>query len=287
MKLDNIKDIMLSPCCNKTLYININKLYCTNCELEIKKINNSFIFTSNYNSNQNIEYKKGLKYLIKNNQLLYKLSLFILSPVHIISPKPEKIFENHIRNNEVILNIGSGNQIIHKDIINIDFNVYENVDIIADSICLPIKDCSVNGIISFASLEHISHSSQALSEFNRISKIGSYLYIYVPFLQPMHGSPSDYRRWNINGLIEDLNSINFKVIDFGIGAGPSSTLAWITAEYFAIIFSFGIHKIYKYISLPLMVLFSPIKWIDILLNRNSKSDILASAVWVVSEKIKV
>ena len=53
-----------------------------------------------------------------------------------------------------------------------------------------------------------------------VGLIGSYLYIYVPFLQPMHGSPSDYRRWNINGLIEDLNSINFKVIDFGIGAGP-------------------------------------------------------------------
>ena len=284
MKLDKIRNIMSSLCCNDKLLTNKAILYCEKCGGKIFKDNNSHIFRSEYEYINSLDHKKGLKYLLKKNQIIYKMSLYLLSPVYIVSPNLRKLFEKQIKNNDVILNIGSGNHVIHDDIINIDYNIYDNVDIVADTKCLPIKNNSVDCIISFASLEHIKESAKALSEFTRILKDDGRLFIYVPFLQPLHASPSDYRRWNINGLIEDLSIYKFTIIDYGIGAGPSSTVAWIISEYLAIILSFGQNIIYKYISMPLMVLCSPIKWFDIIINKYSNADVLASAVWIYAKK---
>jgi SAM-dependent methyltransferase len=78
---------------------------------------------------------------------------------------------------------------------------------------LPFIDECMGGTMLIFVLEHLENPQLALSEAYRVTKMGGYLLIATPFSFPVHGFPSDYRRWTLEGLKIEMNNAGFKVMD--------------------------------------------------------------------------
>src|SRR6185503_6464517 len=69
----------------------------------------------------------------------------------------KELFGNNIKD-KIVLNLGSGTNRIHPDIINVDLFAFKEVDVVADIRDMPFKDASVDGIICEDVLEHVAHT---------------------------------------------------------------------------------------------------------------------------------
>jgi hypothetical protein len=72
-------------------------------------------------------------------------------------------------------------------------------------------------------LEHVTDVHSTLQEIDRCLAINGEIYIDVPFLQPFHADPNDFRRFTLIGLRQIMHS--YAPIDSGVSVGPFSGLA--------------------------------------------------------------
>lgn len=77
---------------------------------------------------------------------------------------------------------------------------FSKLDIIGDTLKMPIKGESIDICLNFTSLEHYKDPVKAFKEFYRILKPGGQLFLYVPFVQVEHQIPHDYYRYTRYGL---------------------------------------------------------------------------------------
>jgi SAM-dependent methyltransferase len=255
------------------------------------------IIRTDININKNIdhaEFKKDngllgkVQNFLKKNGKLYYFLLNWFAPV-LVSDSYRKAIKRILKKyglEHIILNIGSGPIYIddRQDIINVDICKYDEVDVVADIINLPIEDEKIDLIINLATLEHIDKAEDALREMFRILKPGGEIFSYVPFIVPFHGAPQDFHRWTILG-IEKLFA-KFEILKIGIGAGPTSGMLWIFQEWLAILFSFGSKILHDIILMVLMVLTMPLKFIDMILVKFPNAEKIASGFYIVAEKKK-
>jgi len=66
----------------------------------------------------------------------------------------------------------------------------------------PFASAGFDTIFCNAVLEHVPDIHRVMSELTRILKPGGYLIVGMPFLQPYHQCPTDFRRYTREGLIE-------------------------------------------------------------------------------------
>jgi SAM-dependent methyltransferase len=74
---------------------------------------------------------------------------------------------------------------------------------------LPIADASYDGVLMINTLEHIYHARELVQESFRISRPGADVIIAVPFLFPVHPSPSDYWRFTEETLSRMLTDAGY------------------------------------------------------------------------------
>ena len=185
---------------------------------------------------------------------------------------------------KVVLNLGNGPTYIYRrtDIVNIDLFAFDEVDIVADVTDLPIEDDSVDFIINTALMEHVDDPPKVVREMARILKWGGEIFCYLPFIVPYHAAPHDFYRWTIPG-IQKLFA-EFQSVEIGLGAGPTSGMLWVFQEWLAILLSFGSQKLHDVIFMILMVLTSPIKLLDLLLEKFPCAEKMASGFYVIGKK---
>ena len=85
-------------------------------------------------------------------------------------------------------------------------------DFLSELPLLTVKDKSIDTIISFSVLEHVSKPFDTLKEFNRILKEHGKIIISVPQYWHLHEEPHDYLRFTKYILQEELNKAGFKII---------------------------------------------------------------------------
>ncbi len=211
--------------------------------------------------------KAWVKYRIGG---LYPFFVSLISPVmtRIYFPKMKTywrhICDTYATPDKNVIQIGSGNDRINDNIINIDIFDFPEVDIIADCTKLPFKNNSVDGVISFAMLEHVPNPEAFLIEAYRVIKPGGFIITGVPFIAGYHASPNDYYRWTHSGIKTFHNNYNFDEIKTIPLAGPTSGMLWIVQEWLAIVLSFNITPIYYFFWFLLTIFTFPIKLLDIL-----------------------
>jgi SAM-dependent methyltransferase len=95
----------------------------------------------------------------------------------------------------------------HAQYVSLDLEVatdpgfdFSELDLVGDALNLPIKDNSIDLIISSSSLEHYNNPFKAFHGFSRILKPGGHLYLDVPFTHVEHQIPHDYFRFSRYGL---------------------------------------------------------------------------------------
>ena len=149
--------------------------------------------------------------------------------------------------------------------VNLDMMDYENVDVVCDIHQLPFKDNSIDAIMNIAVLEHVLEPEIVLKELHRVLKPGGRVFSVIPFMQPFHASPHDYQRYTLPG-IEFLHR-DFQKIESGVFSGPISGALWVLQECLASILSLGSTNLRNLLSILLMCLTWPIKFLDILAMR--------------------
>jgi SAM-dependent methyltransferase len=89
----------------------------------------------------------------------------------------------------------------------------EKLKIYCSCYALPFIDECMGGTMLISVLEHLENPQLALTEAYRVTIMGGYLLIATPFSFPVHGFPSDYRRWTLEGLKIEMKNAGFKVMD--------------------------------------------------------------------------
>lgn len=236
------------------------------------------------------EISNSVKTVMKRHPRLYNFIKKTVGPSHSpgnrynLKKRIHELFGDQI-SNKVILNLGSGTNRIHPEIINVDLFPFKEVDVVADICDLPLKDASVDGVICEDVLEHITHTVRFLKEVSRVVKPGGIFILKIPFLYPYHSSPEDFFRWTKDGIKHTLKEYDFSIKEFGIHGGPMGTLQGILMHVFAIMFSFGSKTAYFFLTQFFMVLFSPLKLLDPLFMLSPFSMDVASDIYIVAEKI--
>jgi SAM-dependent methyltransferase len=140
-----------------------------------------------------------------------------------------------------------------------------NIDVVADATDLPFANNSYDSVILQSVVEHVEDKKALLDECVRVLKPGGYIYIEMPFLQGLHGDPSDFWRMTQNGLRSQLNSRNIELILEGVSGGPMGTLIWIISDLVSYLTKRNlINLVIRFIFRWLL---SPLKYLDFVIQK--------------------
>ena len=173
---------------------------------------------------------------------------------------------------DLVIDVGSGVYRIHPGIVSVDGGSYPEVDVHCDAEHLPFADNSVDGVMSLALLEHVQHPEKIVAEIYRVLRPGGSVFCVVPFMQAIHASPHDFRRWTSHGL--RLLFSDFEVNEVRTEAGPTSGAIWVLQCYLAILLSFGSRRLYWMIYIASHAL-CPLKVLDRFLQHHPMADTVA------------
>jgi hypothetical protein len=116
----------------------------------------------------------------------------------------------------------------------------------------------------------------------RVLKPGGQAYILMHFLFAFHAAPNDFFRMTHRGLEHRMRAFEIKTLK--PFSGPASALNNLLVEFFALLFSFGSKRLYRVFSLLFLLLFAPVKYLDVLLNHHPEACRIASIFLCIAEK---
>jgi SAM-dependent methyltransferase len=222
-----------------------------------------------------------IKVGLRKFPLLYRFLIFLISPI-CFSGQSAKRFLKKYPDGALMLNIGSGIHKPHPNVLNVDIFYYKGVDLVANGEILPFQTDTVDAIICENLLEHVPRPEKLVGEMYRVLKPGGGIYIVTPFVYPFHASPNDFYRWSSTGLKALLGAGEIEVI--GTRAGPTSGLVAQLGTWFAIAFSFGIEPLYHLLSMLGLLLFFPLKFLDVVFGWFPTSIHGAGAFYAIAKK---
>jgi len=89
---------------------------------------------------------------------------------------------------------------IRPDGIYLDAVHFRGVDVVNSRARLPLRDASVDAVVSLAVFEHLPDPFAMAAELHRVLKPGGAIWIETAFLQPMHADPGHYFNMTLEGL---------------------------------------------------------------------------------------
>lgn len=96
---------------------------------------------------------------------------------------------------------------------------------------MPFDDETFDSVLCNAVLEHVADADRAIGEIARVVRKGGHAVVSVPFLQPHHACPGDYRRYTSDGLARLGRSVGLEVVDILPVHSFAQTLGWLLWEY--------------------------------------------------------
>ncbi len=96
---------------------------------------------------------------------------------------------------------------------------------------MPFADESFDSALCNAVLEHVENAELGIRELARVVRKGGHLVVTVPFLQPYHASPGDFRRYTADGLAQLGRRAGLDVLEVLPVHSIAQTLGWIYWAY--------------------------------------------------------
>jgi SAM-dependent methyltransferase len=138
-----------------------------------------------------------------------------------------------------VLNAGCGNRDIlpivsgfgGTELVNYDIESMIPGAVIGSLLEMPFPNDWFDSIVCNAVLEHVPEVDRVMAELVRVLKPGGHLIAGVPYLQPYHLNPTDFRRYTRDGL-EELGRLHglTTVAIFPVHT-IAQTLGWIAWEW--------------------------------------------------------
>lgn len=134
-----------------------------------------------------------------------------------------------------VLNAGSGDRDITELLKGWHASTLDNCDIqssipgafLCDLTSIPKADYSYDSILCNAVLEHVPDPEKVMREFHRLLADDGYLVISVPFLQPFHPTPFDFRRYTRSGLEQLGERTGFRLVIMRSVHSLAQTIGWL------------------------------------------------------------
>ncbi|GEM_PF-864420 len=134
-----------------------------------------------------------------------------------------EIKKNANRAHGVLLDVGCGSSPFQKYFINhVEKYLkhehpqvaksYIKYDYLSELPSIPTPDKSIDTIISFSVLEHVSEPFETIKEFHRILKPNGIFIISVPLYWHLHEEPHDYLRFTKHILKEKITQSGFEMV---------------------------------------------------------------------------
>ena len=251
-----------------------------------------FVYSSVHFAGSSVAESAGRSFLgrvqaaLKDYGVFYGLLLDLVGPVMPLASYSSRLSRllSSYSSESIILNYGCGPRPISRrpDILNADIFPFACVDLLVDPGPLPMRSCSVDLVLSIAVLEHVKDPGEMVSEIYRLLKPSGTAFCFIPFMQPIHSAPGDFRRWTPEGLKELFSA--FRLVNISVASGPSSSLSWIFAAWLASLLSFGSQRLFDLLYLACLPLVSPLKLFDRLFPWMGKFSIAASGFYVICSK---
>lgn len=96
---------------------------------------------------------------------------------------------------------------------------------------MPFAEGTFDSILCNAVLEHVSDAESSMQELARVIRPGGHIVLAVPFLQPFHACPTDFRRYTADGLSALGRNAGLEVVCVLPVHSITQTLGWILWEY--------------------------------------------------------
>ncbi len=182
------------------------------------------------------------------------------------------------RPDELILNLGSGGWRLSSQVVNVDALPFAGVDLCADIHRLPFGPGEVDAIVCTGVLEHITDPAAAVAEFRRVLRPGGAVLCTVPFMQPYHEDPEDYRRFTPTGLRQLFAAFSSARVrpSHGVGSG----LAWVAADALAAALAGNANKLHTAWLMLFRFAFAPLRLLDRLSEGSPFEHIACSALMI-------
>lgn len=134
-----------------------------------------------------------------------------------------------------VLNAGCGERDITPLLTKANATAVDNCDIqtsipgafICELTDIPKPDATYDSILCNAVLEHVPDPEGSMREFHRLLRKDGCVVIAVPFLQPFHPTPFDYRRYTRTGIEQLAEHTGFKVVQIFPVHSLAQTVGWI------------------------------------------------------------
>ncbi len=166
-----------------------------------------------------------------------KPALTRVGPVHFQAIESELAPVAHYLTGDV-LNAGCGNRDLGAFLRNAGAKSLTNYDIASDLAgavigpleAMPFADARFDSLICNAVIEHVADSRAVMAELARVLRPGGHALIAIPFLQPHHPCPGDYRRFTADGLRCAGERVGLSLVEARAVHGAAQTLGWIAWE---------------------------------------------------------
>jgi SAM-dependent methyltransferase len=96
---------------------------------------------------------------------------------------------------------------------------------------IPFADGTFDSVLCNAVLEHVADAEESIRELARVVKPNGHVVVAVPFLQPFHACPADFRRYTADGLADLGCRAGLEVVCVLPVHSITQTLGWILWEY--------------------------------------------------------
>lgn len=138
-----------------------------------------------------------------------------------------------------LLNAGCGSRAINAYLLAntvttiTDYDIASpNPDVIVGPLeSMPFEDETFDSVLCNAVLEHVFNAEDSMRELARVVKPNGHVVVAVPFLQPFHPCPTDFRRYTADGLAALGVRAGLDVVCVLPVHSITQTLGWILWEY--------------------------------------------------------
>ena len=206
-------------------------------------------------------------------------------PPYRLDPRLDRLVERICRDldeGQRALNLGCGGTRYGPRVVNLDLAPMPAVDVCGNGEGLPFRDAAFQGVVARGVLEHVRSAEAVMAEVRRVLRPGGFLYVEVPFMQPLHLSPEDHRRFTLPGLRGFLGG--FEEVETGVQVGPGSALAWVLREALASVASGGSPWLYRKLLTLLGWTTFWIRYLDVLTVPAPHVPNVASAFYYLGRK---
>lgn len=154
-----------------------------------------------------------------------------ISPSHVSSGISSEALERICSVPDYTLMLGGGNTTFsHPKVLDVEFNLYSNTDVVADAHRLPFKNDTFDLFFAMNVFEHLSQPAVVADEVMRVLKPGGSLHIHTAFLQPLHEEPIHFFNATEFGVREWLKKFQDIKCEVSPNFNPLYSIAWLAAE---------------------------------------------------------